>query len=205
MSPTGRAIMRLERRMREEMRRMAADLEPDIEERLEATLRGARRADTRRQLRDALASATVVLVVLLVGVPFIGALRDRSLGVGATRSPTVPLPLAGTYATTLVSTDVAVTSNRMSGDWTIRFGSDRILTVTVPTGFTGTFSGYSFEVVGSQFRTDLFGEDLCSTLLPGSYQWSLSSDRLTFAVVDDSCSGRVALLTTGAWYPAVTR
>lgn len=191
--------MPLERRMREEMRRMAADLEPDIEERLEATLRGARRADTRRQLRDALASATVILVVLLVGVPFIGALRDRSLGVGATPSPTTPVPLAGTYATTLVSTDVAVTSNRMAGDWTIGFGSNGILTVAPPPGFTGTTSGYSFVVAGSQFRTVMFGEDVCSTLLPGTYRWSISSDRLSFTVVDDSCPGRVALLTSAAW------
>ena len=191
--------MPLEGRIREEMRRMAADLEPDIEERLAATLRGARRADTRRQLRDALASATVILVVLVVGVPFIGALRDRSLGVGATPSPTVPVQLAGTYATTLVSTDVAVISNRMAGAWTIGFGSNGILAVAPPPGFTGTSSGYSFNVAGSQFRTVLFGEDVCSTRLPGTYRWSISGDRLTFVVVDDSCPGRVALLTSTAW------
>ena len=191
--------MSLERRMREGMARMAADLEPDIEERLEATLRNARRADTRRQLRDAVASATVILVLLLVGLPFINALRDRSQGVGATPSPTATVPLTGTYATTLVSTDVAVTSNRMAGDWTIGFESSGILTVTAPPGFTGTTSGYSFVVAGPQFRTVLFGEDVCSTLLPGTYRWSITSDRLTFTVVDDSCPGRVAVLTSAAW------
>ena len=191
--------MPLERRMREGMRRMAADLEPDIEERLEETLRGARRADTRRELRDAFASATVILVVLLVGLPFIGALRDRSVGVGATPSPTATVSLTGTYATTLVSSDVAVTSRRMAGDWTIGFGANGILTVAPPPDFTGITSGYSFVVAGSQFRTVLFGEDVCSTILPGTYQWSISSDRLTFTVVDDSCPGRVALLTSAAW------
>jgi len=191
--------MPLDRRIREGMRRMAADFEPDTEVRLEATLRGARRADTRRQLRDAVAAAAVILVVLLVGVPFIGALRDRSLGVGATPSPTAPVALTGTYATTLVSTDGAVTSNRMTGDWTIGFGPNGILTVAPPPGFTGTTSGYSYVVAGSQFRTVLFGEDVCSTLLPGTYQWSITSDRLTFVVVDDACPGRVALLTSAAW------
>jgi hypothetical protein len=87
----------------------------------------------------------------------------------------------------------------MMGDWTIGFGSSGILTVTAPPDFTGTSSGYSFDVAGSQFTTDLFGEDVCTTLLPGTYLWSLSSDRLTFTVVDDSCPGRVALLTSAPW------
>ena len=184
---------------------MAADLEPDIEERLEATLRGARRADTRRHLRDAIASAAVVLVLVLAGLTFIDALRNRSAGVGATPSPTANVQLTGTYSTKLVSTDVAVTSNRMAGDWTIGFGSNGILTVDPPPSFTGTTSGYSFVVAGSQFRTVLFGQDVCSTLLPGTYRWSISGDRLTFTVVDDSCPGRVALLTSAAWNAVTSR
>jgi hypothetical protein len=191
--------MPLERRMREGMGRMAADLEPDVNGRLEATLRGARRAATRQQLRDGLGFAAAILAVVLVGPPLIEALRSGSLGVGASPSPTPGATLLGTYAATLVSTDVAVTSNRMQGDWTIGFGSSGVLTVAAPPGFTGTSSGYSFDVVGSQFRTVLFGEDICSTLLPGTYGWSLSGDRLTFTVVDDSCPGRVALLTSATW------
>jgi hypothetical protein len=198
--------MPLERRMRDGMRRLAGDLEPDVEGRLEATLRGARRADTQRQLRDALASAAVVLVIVLVGLPFVDALRNRTPGVGATPSPTATFPVTGTYATTLFATDGRVTSNQMLGDWTIEFGSNRILTVTAPRAFTETLTGYSFEVLGSQFSTDLFGEDACSTLLPGTYQWSLSGgDGLTFVVADDPCPQRVALFTAGAWYPATIK
>jgi hypothetical protein len=185
--------------MREGMRRLAADLEPDVDGRLEATLRGARRADTRQQLRGAFGVAAMILAVVLVGPPLIDALRSGSLGVGASPSPTPGAALTGTYITTLVSTDVAVTSNRMQGDWTIGFGSSGVLTVAAPPGFTGTYSGYSFEVVGSQFRTVLFAEDVCSTLLPGTYQWSLSGDRLTFTAVEDPCPGRLALLTSATW------
>lgn len=191
--------MPLERRLREGMQRMAADLEPDVEGRLEATLRDARRAGKRQQLRAGLAFATVILAVVLVGPPLFEALRNGERGVGASPSPTPTVSLIGTYATTLVSTDVAVTSNRMSGDWTIAFGSSEILTVTPPADFTGTYSGYSFNVADSQFTTDLFGEDVCSTLLPGTYRWTLIGDRLTFMVVDDSCPGRVALLASAAW------
>jgi hypothetical protein len=172
---------------------------PDVTGRLEATLRNGRRRSQRRKVRAGLAFATVTLAVVLVGPPFIDALRNRERGVGASPSPTQTVSLSGTYATTLVSTDVAVTSNRMAGDWTIGFGSSGILTVTAPPDFTGTYSGYSFDVSGSQFTTDLFGEDVCSTLLPGTYRWSLSGGRLAFTVVDDSCPGRVAVLTSAAW------
>jgi hypothetical protein len=192
-------MMPLDRRMREGMQRMAADLEPDVDGRLQETLRGARRAATRQQLRDGLGFAAAILAVVLVGPPLIEGLRSGSLGVGASPSPTPGAALTGTFATTLVSTDVAVTLNRMAGDWTIGFESSGILTVAAPPGFTGTSSGYSFDVSGSQFRTVLFGEDVCSTLLPGTYQWNLSGGRLTFTVVDDSCPGRVALLTSAAW------
>jgi len=181
------------------MQRLAQDLDPDVEGRLEATLRNARRAGRRRQIRAAFAFATVILAVVLVGPPLIDALRDAGPGVGASPSPPPTISLRGTFATTLVSTDVAVTSNRMSGDWTIQVGSSGILTVTPPSGFTGTHSGYRFDVIGTQLRTDLFAEDVCSTLLPGTYQWSLSGGRLSFTVVDDSCPGRVALLTSAAW------
>ena len=168
-----------EPRLRARIQREAANMAPDVPGRLQATLRDGRRRSRRRQVRAALAFVTVILAVVLVGPPLIDALLNREPRVGASPSPSPTASLTGTYATTLVSTDVAVTSNRMSGDWTIQFGSSGILTMTTPPGFTGTYSGYSFVVGGSQFTTDLFGEDVCSTLLPGIYRWSLSSDRLS--------------------------
>lgn len=194
-----------EPRLRARIQHEAATMAPDVTGRLEATLRDGRRRSRRRQLRTALAFATVILAVVLVGSPLIDALRSRDRGVGATPSPTQAVSLNGTYATTLVSSDLAVTSNRMAGDWTIGFGPNGILAVTVPREFTGTYSGYTFEIAGSQFRTDLFGEDVCSTLLPGTYQWSLNGDRLTFTVADDSCPARVALLTSGPWSAVTAR
>jgi hypothetical protein len=194
-----------EPRLRARIQHEAANMAPDVTGRLEATLRNGRRRSRRRQVRAALAFGTVILAVVLVGPPLIDALRNREPQVGASPSPSPTASLTGAYATTLVSTDVAVTSNRMAGDWTIGFGSSQILTVTAPPAFTGTYSGYSFDVAGSHFTTDLFGEDVCSTLLPGTYRWSLSSGQLTFTVVDDSCPGRVALLTSAAWNATTAR
>jgi hypothetical protein len=190
--------MPLDRRLRDGMQRLAQDLDPDVEGRLEATLRNARRAGRRRQFRAAFAFATVILAVVLVGPPLIDALRAGP-GVGASPSPPPTISLGGTFTTTLVSTEVAVTSNRMSGDWTLQFGSNGIMTVTTPSAYTGTHSGYTFHVTGSQFSTDLFGEDVCRRLPPGTYQLSLTGGQLAFTVVDDSCPGRVALLTSAAW------
>jgi ferric-dicitrate binding protein FerR (iron transport regulator) len=196
--------MPLDRRLRDGMQRLAQDLDPDVEGRLEATLRNAHRAGRRQQVRAALVFATVILAVVLIGPPMIDALRGVA-GPGTSPSPTSFVTLRGTYMTTLNSTDAAVTSNRMAGDWTIQFGSGPIMTVTAPPDFTGTRSGYTFHVSGSQFRTDLFGEDVCSTLLPGTYQWSLIGGQLTFTLVDDSCPGRAALLTSATWNAATAK
>lgn len=190
--------MPLERRLRDGLQREAADLAPDVTERLGATLRDGRRRGRRQQLRTALVFATVILVAVLVSPALIDALR-RAPQVGVSPSPIPAATLSGSYATTLVSADAAVTANRMQGDWTIEFGSTGILTVTTPPSFTGTRSGYSFQVTLQEVRTDLFGADVCSTLLPGTYRWSIRSGRLTFTAVDDSCTGRVALLTSAAW------
>ena len=197
--------MPLDRRIRDGMRRMAADLEPDVEGRLEATLRGSRRAATRQQLRNGLVFATAVMAVLLVGPSLYDAFRNRSPGVGVSPSSTPAASLTGTYATTLVSSDVAVTSNRMAGNWTIGFGPSQILTVTAPPDFTGTYSGYSFAIDGPLLRTDLFGEDVCTPILPGTYRWRLTGDQLTLTAVDDACPGRVGLLTSAAWSAVTAR
>jgi hypothetical protein len=196
--------MRPEQRLRTRIEREAASMAPDVAGRLEATLQEGRRRGKRQQIRTLLAFAAVILAVVLVGPPLIDALRDAPY-VGVGPSPSPPAALSGTYGTALLSTDGAVTANQMQGDWTIGFQASEILTVTTPPGFTGTYSGYSFEVAGSQITTDLFGEDVCSSLLPGVYRWTLSDNRLTFSVEDDSCPGRVALLTSSAWTTIAAR
>jgi hypothetical protein len=88
----------------------------------------------------------------------------------------------------------------MVGDWTITFRPDGVLEVSSPALFEESRSGYSFEVSGNQFRTDLFRTDVCNDMLPGRYRWQRSGNRLTFEVVDDPCSAGAALFSSGPWH-----
>jgi hypothetical protein len=87
----------------------------------------------------------------------------------------------------------------MVGEWTITFRSDGVLEVSSPEPFEESRSGYSFEVSGSQFRTDLFRTDVCNEKLPGRYRWQRSGNRLTFEVVEEPCPARAALFASGPW------
>jgi len=100
---------------------------------------------------------------------------------------------------TLASDDAAVREHAMNGEWTIGFGEDGILDVTAPADFSGTRTGYSFQLTDSQLRTDLFSADVCTGLLPGTYRWQVIDRSLTLTVDEDPCRGRVALLTGGSW------
>jgi hypothetical protein len=118
-------------------------------------------------------------------------------------TPSEPVPgdaaLNGTYSTTLGDEDPAVQRNRMDGEWTITFRSDGLLEVASPESFQESRSGYSFEVSGDQFRTDLFRTDVCNDMLPGRYRWQRTGDRLTFEVLDETCPARAALFTSGPY------
>jgi hypothetical protein len=87
----------------------------------------------------------------------------------------------------------------MDGEWTITFRADGLLEVSSPEAFQESRSGYSFEVSGDQFRTDLFRTDVCNDKLPGRYRWQRSGDRLTFDVLDETCPARAALFTSGPY------
>ena len=119
-------------------------------------------------------------------------------------TPSLPAPgdaaIAGTYIRTLGNDDAAVRTNQMVGNWTITFRSGGVLEVSSPESFDESRSGYSFEVAGNQFRTDLFRTDVCNDILPGRYRWRRSGNRLTFEVVDDPCSARATLFSSGPWH-----
>ena len=118
-------------------------------------------------------------------------------------TPSLPAPgdaaIAGTYIRTLGNDDAAVRTNQMVGEWTITFRSDGVLEVSSPASFQESRSGYSFEVSGNQFRTDLFRTDVCNDKLPGRYRWQRIGNRLTVEVVDDPCPARAALFSSGPW------
>lgn len=191
--------MPLDRRLREDLDRLASAIEPDVESHLQTSLSRARTRSRRHGATSALVFAAVVLGIVVIGPAVLEALRNGPSLVGTDSSPAVLEPLRGRYAATVASDDAAVQEHAMNGDWTIEFGDEGILGVTAPAAFSGTRTGYSFEVTGDRLRTDLFSADVCTGLLPGSYRWQLVDATLTLAVVEDACPGRVALLSEGPW------
>jgi hypothetical protein len=192
--------MSLDRRLRDGLDRLAADIEPDVEGRLRTTLeRGHRPRLVSFALPIATATAAVLLVAL-VGPALLGLLRGEPGAPGGepTPSPAAPSPI-GAYAATVAAGDPAVDEHDLSGAWTIELEANGVLSVTAPSGFAGTRTGYSYAITGDRLTTDLFGSDVCSTLLPGSYTWELAGEFLRLTVVDESCAGRAALLAGQEW------
>ena len=146
----------------------------------------------------------VVVGAVFAGPSALDAIRGRGeLEPLQEPTPALPVPdevaITGTYSTTLGDDDPDVRRNQMDGDWAITFRSDGVLEVSAPGSFQESRSGYSFEVSGNHFRTDLFRTDVCNDQLPGRYRWQRSGNRLTFEVLDETCPARAALFTSGPY------
>jgi hypothetical protein len=149
-------------------------------------------------------AALVVGVVVFAGPRLLDGLREPGRP-EPLRQPTPSVPVVGgsaiegTFTTELGDEDQAVRSNRMAGGWTVTFRADGVLEVSPPGSFEQSHAGYSFEVSGEVFRTDLFRTDVCNDELPGRYRWHRNGERLTFEVVDETCPARGALFTGAPW------
>jgi hypothetical protein len=195
----------IDRRLREGFERSASAIGPRDHAALERVTVRARRHVMVRRMTSTVMVALAVGGLALGGPKVLDAFREgRQLEPvqEPTPSPRVPgdASITGAYARTLGNEDAAIRSNGMVGEWTITFRSDGVLDVSSPASFQESRSGYSFEVSGSQFRTDLFRTDVCNDLLPGRYRWQRSGNRLTFEVVDDACPARAALFASGPWH-----
>lgn len=196
--------MSIDRRLRQGFERSAPAIGPKDHAALERVAVRARRHVIVRRATSTLIVALVIGGGALGGPRVLEALREgRQLEPVQRPTPSLPVPgdatIAGTYTTTLKDENAAVTENEMAGEWAITFRSNGVLEVTPPDSFEQSLSGYSFEVAGNQFRTDLFRTDVCNDKLPGRYRWVRSGNRLTFEVVDDTCPGRAALFASGPW------
>jgi hypothetical protein len=188
--------MSFEPRLRSRMQRLAEEIDPDVEARLERTLRSAH---GRRRIRAGgmLALETTLALAVLVGVVALSV--HPNFNVGASPSP---IPLRGTWMTTVASADRSITTNGMNGQWIIVFTEAGVLDVTPPASYLGPRNGYPFQVSGDTLRTDLLSADVCSGLSPGSYRWVIEAGTLRFVTINDACAGRAALLTSSPWTSA---
>jgi hypothetical protein len=194
----------IDRRLREGFERSAPAIDPKDRVALERVTARARRHVMVRRVTSTAMVALVLGGAALGGPRILDALREgRQLEPVQEPTPSLPVPgdaaIAGTYTATLGNEDPAIRDNQMVGKWTITFRSNGVLEVSSPEPFEESRSGYSFEVSGSQFRTDLFRTDVCNDKLPGRYRWQRSGNRLTFEVVDEPCPARATLFASGPW------
>jgi hypothetical protein len=87
----------------------------------------------------------------------------------------------------------------LKGAWTLDLRPDGRIDVTPPHGYSGVLSGVLFSSTATEFRTTLFQEDLCAGAGVGTYEWSRTSDGITFVAVSDSCAVRNTYLSQNTW------
>ena len=193
--------MPLDRRLRDGLDRLAGEIEPDVEGRLKATLGHAGRRNLVQRSLPILAATTALVLVAIVGPAMVDLWRgEAGPPIGASQAPSPsPSALAGAFTASVESDDLVVQESNLGGSWTVEFDASGILVVTSPASYAGTRTGYSYQVTGDELRTDLFGEDVCSTLLPGRYRWERTGDIVTFSTIDEPCAGRAAFFAGQPW------
>jgi hypothetical protein len=190
--------MPAEDRIRDQIERSVSHIDPEIGTVLE---RVARRGRRRRRLAVATkvsVAAGLIALIVIVGPSVIDLLRtspDRP------SSPVSPYSvIAGTYRTTIAAEPGVVTQAGMTGRWTLRLDPDGSLEVEAPPGFQAEASGVTYRIVGREFQTNAFPNDLChSQSLPGRYHWILANGLLRFTIVEDPCEARAVLFAGQRW------
>jgi hypothetical protein len=193
--------MSVEDRLRDGLADNATRFTVDVDSALERVTTRARRPFRRR-----LAGAVAGVVAVAAAVVLLVTVQRPSDEVRTTQEPTastVPSgppvqTLTGRFTTQVAGGTVGLPYD-VSGQWVIEFHADGTMLVRAPASYTGVVSAPLFEATGESFRTSLFETDLCSGNPVGSYRWRRSGSSVRFTVVDDSCAGRVTVLTSQPW------
>ena len=189
--------MPAEDRVREQIERSVRNIDPDIGSVLD---RVARRGRRRRRLAVAArvsAVAGFIAIVVIAGPSVLDLLRTSP---PRPSSPVDPYSLiAGTYRVTIAPESGVVTQADMAGRWTLVLDPDGSLELAAPPGFQAETSGITYRLVGQEFQTNAFPNDLCHAQLPGRYRWSKAGGQLRFTLVEDPCDARVVLFSGQSW------
>ena len=188
--------MPVDDRLRQGLALNAAHHQSSVETHLAVVLgRGRRRARTQR----AVAAAAVVSTLGLVAVLGHGLGRpgsdDRLVPAAG---PLVPA-LTGVFVTQLPEDLVSSEGRPLGGRWTVGLEEDGTMTVSAPPSYQGVVSGALFQASPGVLRTSVFEQDLCPGQRIGSYSWTRSARELVLEVRDDTCAGRVLVLTSLPW------
>jgi hypothetical protein len=189
--------MSAEEHIRDQVTRSVRHIEPDIGTELDRIYRRGRR---RRRLAVGARVSVAAGLVALIGIAGPWVLDIMRTSPSRPSSPVSPYSvIAGTYAATIASEPGVVGQAGMTGRWILRLDPDGSLDLVAPPGFRAETSGIAYRLVGEEFQTNAFPNDLCHTQLPGRYVWIKAGGQLRFTIVEDSCKARSILFAGQSW------
>jgi hypothetical protein len=187
--------MSIDSRLREGLQRSMSAIHTDAEVHLEdARRRGRRRVVVRRAV-VAVAVAATVLILAVAAPGLLDLVRDQRHR--PARIPS-PLPISGTYTTTISTNDTTGHADTGSvGTWLLTLEPDGTLDLASLTNGDFGRSITQYQTTRSEFLTTALAGSDCSGV--GRYTWSRSGSILVFKVVSDPCPLRVAIFSSHLW------
>ncbi len=190
-----------EDQVRDQVERSVRHIDPEIGTVLD---RVASRGRRRRRLAVAMKVSVAAGLIALIVIAGPSVLDLLNTSPDRPASPVSPYSaIAGTYRTTIAAEPGVVTQAGMTGRWTLRLDADGSLELEAPPGFQAEASGVTYRIVGREFQTNAFPNDLCHAQpLPGRYHWILTDGLLRFTIIEDPCEARAILFAGQHWNEA---
>lgn len=145
--------------------------------------------------------STAILVGLLAYVGACGEQQDEPVAGSSetvTEEPATseapPVTIAGRTLTTTVTAEEATAEPGAAGTWNLTLAEDGSFEVTDATDQTHVQGAFRIEGDRIVF-TDASGPGMCEEDLEGEYRWSMAGDEVSMTAIDDTCPGRLTVLT----------
>lgn len=145
--------------------------------------------------------STATVVALFAYVWACGGRQDEpaaeSSGTVAEEPATSEAPaatIAGRTLTTTVTAEEATVEPLAAGTWDLTLAEDGSFEVTDASDETHVQGTYRIEGDRIVF-TDASGPGMCEEDPEGEYRWSMARDEVSMTAIDDTCPGRLTVLT----------
>ena len=125
--------------------------------------------------------------------PAAGSSETEAEGTEASEAPSATI--AGSTLTTTVTAEEATLEPMAAGTWNLALSEDGTFEVTDANAEEHVQGTYMVEGDRIVF-TDASGPGMCDEDPEGEYRWTMVADQVSMTVVDDTCPGRLTVLTT---------
>lgn len=170
------------------------DLASDALDRVYA---GHRRKEVRRRVAAGLTAGGLTIAVILW---LAGSLIGSETPPRPAAMPS-PVPIAGTYRTTLPGTDPQVAELGVAGTYTLTLTPNGVIQLETPSGFGEAYesaSGDAYRVTGNIVTIGSFTTFSCPGTV-GTYRIELTASELRFTPIDEPCALRETIFGSRPW------